>query len=355
MQTAEAILRDTDWAGLAHAYDSASDAPEALRALLSEDAEECGNTLGYLDAAVLHQGSIYSCTAPAARFVAAILDDPRVLVPCESALPWDERERPLRAALLEWLGSVAESATWEGEADDEDADAVAACRAVLPELYLRVAPYLDDADDAVRLAATGAVSYLLNAPELTGHRADMADRLLRAVPAASPMERVGIALTLGGWGIPVLLDDEHAVVRAYAAITTAYDDDPAALAVIRSALRDPAAADDLVEELPPQLEGKLRFHLIGALLRRTTTFDEIADEAVAIARMTNEYTVDNDWGPLLVRAFPHGPDDMTASQRRFLDALVANDECWGNIGNRIIWLRRAGLPENRAGLRALLG
>jgi hypothetical protein len=100
----------------------ASDAPGHLARLLSEDAELCGQALGYLDAAVLHQGTIYSVTAPAALFVAGVLDDPRTLVPCESALPWDERERPLRAALLEWLGSVAESAAYHelGPDDDED-------------------------------------------------------------------------------------------------------------------------------------------------------------------------------------------------------------------------------------------
>jgi hypothetical protein len=35
--------------------------------------------LGYLDAVLLHQGSMYSATAPSAEFVAGILDDPRTL------------------------------------------------------------------------------------------------------------------------------------------------------------------------------------------------------------------------------------------------------------------------------------
>lgn len=245
MRTPEAILRDTAWAELDHAYGSASDAPEQLRNLLSEDDEACGNALGYLDGALLHQGSVYSATSPAAAFVAAILDDPRVSLLCESALPWDDRERPLRAALLEWLGSLAESLTYdEWEFDDsEDAASEAAAldagRALLPELFDRIAPFLDDTDSAVRQAATGAVAHLLHAPELADQRAEVAERLLSAARDASPVERAGIALSLGGWGVPVLLDDEHPGVRACAAITTAYDNDPAALAEVRTALRDP--------------------------------------------------------------------------------------------------------------------
>jgi hypothetical protein len=72
-----AVLEDTDWDSLEHAYGPASDAPAQLVMLPSEDAGECGNALAYLDAAILHQGTACSATAPAAVFVAGILDDPR--------------------------------------------------------------------------------------------------------------------------------------------------------------------------------------------------------------------------------------------------------------------------------------
>jgi hypothetical protein len=92
-------------------------------------------------------------------------------------------------------------------------------------------------------------------------------------------------------------------------------------------------------------------------LRRTTTFDEVADEAVAVARMTNAHTVASDWGPLLVRAFPDGfasGQTLSESQRRFLRAIVDNDECWGIISNPYSWLRPLGLPTDRAELRSLV-
>lgn len=365
MRSPHRVLEDTDWDSLEHAYGSAADAPAELARLLSEDAALCGEALAYLDAAVLHQGTIYSVTAPIALFVAGILDDPRTLASCESALPWDERERPLRAALLDWLGSVAESAAYQelepdGEEDewDEGAQAVQACRAARPDLYACVAPFLDNADSTVRQAAVGAVAHLLLAPELAERRAEVAGRLLRSAQDATPVERAGVALTVGGWGVAprALLADEHPGVRACAALTRALDDDPAALEEIRLALRTPQVADSSFTENPPQLGGQMRFALIDALLRRTTTFDEVADAAVTVARMTNAYTVDSDWGPLLSRAFPDGlatDHSLSEAQRRFLTAIVDNDECWGKVANPVIWFHRLGLPTTRGELRAL--
>ncbi|MFJ6675031.1 hypothetical protein ACIQMJ_28345 [Actinosynnema sp. NPDC091369] len=365
MRSPRAVLEDTDWDSLSHAYDSAGDVPERLVGLLSEDAEVCGDVLAYLDAVILHQETICSATAPVALFVAGVLDDPRVRIRCESALPWDERERPLRASLLEWLGNVAASAAYEDDDEDEyDEDddwvrAVEACRAVRPELYARVVPFLDDGDPAVRQAAIGAVTHLVAAPDLADRRGDLADRLVAAARHATPVERAGVALTLGAWGVvaPSLSADDHPGVRACAALGAALDGDPAALDELRSALCDPVAADSWFAENPPQLDGRIRFALVEALLRRTTTFEEVVDAAVAVARMTNSYTVDRDWGPLLVRAFPEGfnPERaLTGAQRRFLVAVVDNDECWEGVSNPVLWFRRAGLPSDRDGLRALL-
>src|SRR3954452_6118387 len=105
-------LHAIDWNSLEHAYGPASDAPAELAALLSEDGDTFGNAIAYLDSAVLHQGTIYSATAPAVEFVAGVLDDPRLLVASESALSWGDRLRPRLAALLEWIGLVADSAAW---------------------------------------------------------------------------------------------------------------------------------------------------------------------------------------------------------------------------------------------------
>jgi hypothetical protein len=73
--------------------------------------------------------------------------------------------------------------------------------------------------------------------------------------------------------------------------------------------------------------------------------------------MANDFTVERDWGPLLLRAFPDGNVGevaLTDGQHRLLSAIAAKDDCWGNIGNKITWLRRAGLPTERDSFRALL-
>lgn len=426
MISPDAILAGADWPSLSHAYGDAGDLPARLVALLSGDPETAGDALAMLDAAVLHQGSIYSSTAPVALFVAAIAGDPRTLLPCTSALPWADRTRPLRAALLEWLGQVAESASWgepepppgdpgssdlpgspggpawsggpgapgepgwsgeagpsgisgipgemgtsgisdipggmgtsgelfgEGEDDDEER-AVAACREIRHELYRIVALYVEDPDPAIRSAAVGAAGHLLIAPELAEYRPAAADRLQHEAPGQGETDRANTALTLARWGIApaTLLDDPSAGVRAHAALAAALDDDPRALAEVRSALRDPAAADQWLPDT--LLDGRLRFALVRALLRRTRDFAAITAEALAIAGMTSQYTVDNDWGPLIQRAFPTPyAGSLTPAQRAFLTALAANIACWGSNGNRISWLHRAGLPSERAALQSLL-
>jgi hypothetical protein len=381
-----AILEETDWDSLHHAYGPASDAPEALLGLLSEDPDTCGGVLGYLDAAVLHQGTLYPVTAPVALYVAGILGDPRTLIRCESALPWDERERPLRAALLEWLGSVAESTAWydedledddledeEDEEDEEEGDEgedseeeeeeekefVAQCRAIRRELYLAVDPYQEDADDSIRRAAAGAMANLMVAPELTEFREEQAVRMQRAALDAPAIERAGAALTLGKWGLvpQQFLTDADPSVRAAAALAPALDTDPAALEEVKRALLDPAGADAWFTEFIPQLNGRFRFALVAALLRRTSSYAEIRDQALAVARMTNAYTVESDWGPLLERAFPQPYEPgrpFTDDQREFLRAIVANEECWGSVANPWLWFRRAGLPFDRDELDRLV-
>ncbi|HEX5119043.1 MAG TPA: hypothetical protein VFW65_27970 [Pseudonocardiaceae bacterium] len=349
----------TDWTALTHAYGSAEDAPQILLALLSEDPDRCGDALGYLSSAVLHQGSLYPATAPSALFVAGILDDPRTMITCASALPWDDRERPLRAALLEWLGEVAESASYwdDDEGDPSEAAAAARCQAIRRDLHGAVAPHLDDPDESVRAAATSAMGHLLSAPDLAAFRDEFAQRLLRARDT-SAAQRATAALILNRWGEAprTLLVDPDPAVRAVAALAPSLDADPAALAEIRAALADPARADAWFPSgAVPRLGGKLRFALVRALLRRTGDFDDVLAEAVAVAGMTTAYTVDSDWGPLLERAFPQPcREPLTSAQRRFLAAIVDNDRCWDGVANPMLWFNRVGLPYDRDALRVLI-
>lgn len=132
---------------------------------------------------------------------------------------------------------------------------------------------------------------------------------------------------------------------------------PRATAVLLEALHNPAEADHWFPDPLPQIDGWLRFTLLQAALDRVEAFEDLAPAAMALIPLASDYSVDRDWGPLLVKAFPvgHSPGlQLSAAQRELLQALTANDNCWGNMGNKIRWLREAGLPEQRDAIRALL-
>ncbi|MEV7559874.1 HEAT repeat domain-containing protein [Streptomyces sp. NPDC089795] len=376
---ARELLVATEWDDLRHAYGSAGDIPPYLCQLVDADPETQAEALGMLEMSVLHQGSLYSSTPPAALFVAAILAHPQTSAEHESFFPWDDRARPLRAALLDWLGQIADSASYgedpdsadefgdeyDAEEGDEDEDrdeleAIRACRGIRPELYDAVEPFLDDPHPDTREAALGAVSLLLKAPDLA-ELVPRAARRLRGVLAAdgSRRERSSAALALGAWGQDTssLLDDPDPAVRACAALATGCARMPHATAVLLEALQNPAEADQWFPDPLPQIDGWFRFTLLQAVLDRVDAFEDLAPAAMALIPLASDYTVDRDWGPLLVKAFPAGYSPglrLSAAQRGLLQAVAANDNCWGNIGNKFRWLREAGLPERRDAIRALL-
>ena len=306
------LLAATDFAALEHAYGSAHDLPERLAGLLSGEPRSVAEALGVLDSAVLHQGGIYSCTAPAALFVAGILGDERTGVACVSPLPWDDRVRPVRAALLEWLGAVGESAALGGEDPAERQ-----CRAITPALYRAVAPFIDDPAAPVRAAALIAAEPLLTDPGLADARTSLAERLTVDAPRRHPRERAQVALLLDRWGIAprALLTDPDPAVRAYAAVARSLDDDPAALAEVRTAVRDPGGVNGWFEGDEPQRSGWFLETLTAALLRRTTSFEEVETEALAIAGADGTYPRQAAIRTLLPRAFPPGRSPSPAALR----------------------------------------
>nr|WSX75530.1 HEAT repeat domain-containing protein [Streptomyces sp. NBC_00899] len=359
------VLLDMSWAELSHAYGSAEDTPTLLVGLLDDAPEVQAHALGQLQMSVLHQGSLYSSTAPVALFVAGILDHPRTLAAPASEYPWDDRVCPLRAALLEWLGEIAESVGYyddrEQEPEYDDPADIAACRAARPAIHQAVTPYLADPDPVVREAAVGATGHLLKAPELRDRIPDAAQRLRTTLTTSKDRrERAAAVLTLVAWAQDTsdLLTDPDPAIRACAALAPLPAEDPRPTAILLEALSDPHTADHWFDAEPlPQLDGWFRFTLLQALLARTTTLEEILDAALALMAMANDFTVERDWGPLLLRAFPDGNASeaaLTDAQRQLLSAIAAKDDCWGNIGNKITWLRRAGLPTDRASFGALL-
>ncbi|MYS16731.1 hypothetical protein [Streptomyces sp. SID4982] len=378
---ARELLSGTDWESLRHAYGSGEDIPVSLCSLVDEDPEVRSEALAALDMGVLHQGSLYTVTAPAALFVAAILDHPVGLAEHEEHFPWDDGPpRSLRAALLAWLGQVAESAAhgedpvrdrtdwqwapWHDEGrrehDPDELAALHACREIRPALYDAVEPFLSSPDTHVREVALGAAVPLLSAPELAD-RVPRAAKLVRAQlgPAAGRRERASVARALGSWGTDTsdLLADSDPAVRVCAALRPVPADRPRALAVLLDALRDPRTTDGWFPEPLPGLDGWFRFTVLRAALALAETFEEVAPVTIAMVTAGGTSVTEHERGPILLRAFAGGYDPthpLTPAQRSLLRAFVDTDEATGGIAGNVLWFRAAGLPENREGITALL-
>ncbi|MFI8385772.1 HEAT repeat domain-containing protein [Streptomyces sp. NPDC085540] len=378
---AQEVLLGTNWESLKHAYGSGEDIPVSLCRLVDEDPEVRSEALAALDTGVLHQGSPYTVTAPAALFVAAILDHRGGLAEHEGHFPWDDGPpRSLLAALLGWLGRVAESAAhgedllrdrthwqwapWQDgtrrERDPDELAALHACRETRPALYDAVEPFLSSPDPHVREAALGAAVPLLSAPGLAD-RVPRAATLLRARlgTVSGRRERASTARALGAWGMDTsdLLADSDPAVRVCAALGPAQVDRPRALTVLLDALRDPQTTDGWFPEPLPGLDGWFRFTVLRSALALAETFEEVAPVAVAIVAAGGTSVVDFERGPILLRAFAGGHDPahpLSPAQRDLLRAFVDTDEATGGIGGNVLWFRAAGLPDDREGIAALL-
>ncbi|GAA4135636.1 hypothetical protein [Actinomadura keratinilytica] len=377
-------VADVDWSRLFHAYGAATDTPAQLRALTGEDAAARGHAVDHLWGAVLHQGTPWAVTAPAALVVAGLLADPA------TGAPIAEGEAPLRATLLHFLGRVAEAgqpelgddelhamafpadvderavrAAWDAmldgdcdcaydedctcdddpeadSADDEDVpepdpdliakatDAIMArvvvdIRSAAAALLPPVEAAFTDGDPRVRVNAVDAASSLLALPGLRGRRGAVAAKVEQAARRAVHRdERAALVLSLGYLGDKPRghLADPDPAVRACAALAPTLADDEAATEELLTALRRPAEADRWFTDRPPQIRAHVRFALLDAVLRRVADFERLLPAAVAIAAVTTPACADWDWGRLLAAAFP-SPGDPPAPPARLTDAQRA--------------------------------
>jgi hypothetical protein len=200
------LLAETDWGALEHAYGTAEDTPVQLVALLDQDQRVRSRALNHLRHVVNHQDTLYEATVPAALYVAAILADPRTALPVEkspSSFPG-----PMRAELLGWLNSVADSASDRAEESlrhfgfpPEDYLAFVQIRAMRPLLFSAVADHFVAEDRHVREAALAASIPLLDDPGLKAHRERVAP-LLRAELATSALWQYQkqAVTALSAWG-----------------------------------------------------------------------------------------------------------------------------------------------------------
>jgi hypothetical protein len=373
MLTGLPALEATDWSRLHHAYGRATDTPGHLRALLQEDRESRKQAMLHLWSAIIHQGTPWTATGPAALVVAGLLFDERI-----------DRGEPVRANLLSFLVSVAEAPKQVGwnieellrlaaldiepllaSEDDEalfgDEDAansfyarsLLGCISAAPVLMKVMLESMDNALPRVRAyAAMGAVTLAKN-EWLRGYAKDAESRLLALARAAQTTdERCAHVLALGDLGFsPVgFLQDQSPAVRMCAALAPSLATDDAAIGVLLNTLEHHAGSIDAwFLEKPPQFAMRPRFPVVARLIQQVSDFDRLANAAIAVVGVTEKFCVDYDWGQLLVAAFPNGFGFIrTPARRRFLCALVKNKELWDpTLGNAFEWFKQVGLPFDR--------
>ncbi|GAA0592877.1 HEAT repeat domain-containing protein [Streptomyces crystallinus] len=372
------LLAQTDWSALEHAYGPASDTPFQLLALLSDDIEARSAAVGHLDSAILHQGSVYSATGPAARVVAAMLKDPLTMEPVEDVVPWDDAvPRPVRLDLVDFLARVADSCRFD-DTDDaalsaamsaavrdgevlqaRNARDLLACRAAAPELLDALTPVFDDPDGHIQVKALEAAVRLSDHEDLAGFRRAIGDRLDRvAVDSCDPRSRAAAARLLGMLGARplALLHDAHPGVRACAALAPALADEPRATRAILDALLAVHEADHWFEEHLPGQDGWLRFDLTRAAAARVDDFEALLPAALAVLPLAGGFTLDRDLGPFLTAAFarPRSADaPLSLAQRTYLSAVLDREELWRSVSAEP-WFPATGLPAERAACRALV-
>lgn len=148
------------WSSFSHAYGSAEDLPDLLRALADSDAGAAAEALSELHGSVLHQGTVYAASAEVAPFLARIAVAGRQV-----------------ADVLMLLGDMAES-------EDEHGVAPGTVRAAVAGQLPLLLPLLDAAEPEVRRTGVWALSHTrataLVLPALRRRWEEEAEPLVRA-------------------------------------------------------------------------------------------------------------------------------------------------------------------------------
>jgi HEAT repeat protein len=386
-------LSDVPWAGLEHAYGSAADVPDLIRALRAADPDVRKKARWQLYGNIFHQGTRYEASAYAAPFLLELLADPAT---------------PDRTDILGLLTSLA---IGYDEAWLPDGFPVASYRerAVGGEELLRAAPTPTDDDDDdgryeywdsldqpqqdrlfahIELAVYDAVR--AGVPLLCGLLADD-DRQMR-VAAAYALAWFGEDAATSAAPLTSAVSDPHAPVAATALVALGLTgpDDTSVAATVRAALTDErdivrwgaaialaglhgqhadasvatellawAGGDSASRAEIPYLGGDLAGY---AGLALGQLGDHLADPAfdALLARIPSVRGTDSlpVVGEALRRAFPAGRieadvrfPDLDPRQQRLLLALAASPTTWGmgqfkTFGNFSLMLAGYGLPSS---------
>lgn len=387
----QSLLGVTDWSTLSHAYGSAAETPEQIRALVRSDPDDRMNAVEHLWGAVLHQGTIYPVTPFVARIVAEMLCDEALASPARSIFDEADAEgAPVRDSVLMFLKELAESAAFAAKSvrsadfrmvetdrvreiragqwtDDDFSDpefeqiydallteAAAQCVSDAGSYLQAARPWMLAERQSTRscaIAACAALSVLV-APSETGE----VEAAFRHAAANNAEDRLGLVLALSAMNADTsdFLQSEDQRVRFAAALSDGIPA-PAALEVLIESLHHYAQLDSWYDDFRESFDGWPRFAFTQQACRRAPHFDSLASVAPIVAQ--HGAYPDSDWGHLLTLAFPDKwSDELTENQRAFVRALVQAEGVWSIAGggNRDLAFMKIGLPTDREVLKAIV-
>jgi hypothetical protein len=362
-------LPTVDWASLEHAYGSAADVPDQLRALTSADPEEREDARWHLFGNIVHQGSRYQASAYAVPFLLELLADPATqepeavleLLTC-LAIGYDQGWLPGGFPVDDFRGWVAESEGAEHVHANQELLAYDAVRRGVP-LFRQL---LTSDVPALRTGAAYTLAWFPeeregSVPALANAAKD-ADETL----AATALVALGlIGDSAHGALVEPALDDDRPPVRWAAAVALAR-------------LRGPAAGERVSRELLAWSSGKSRRHqriqfLDGDLagyasrsLRQLGDGPAGAAYDALLSRLPHVSGVEAlaVLEEALRRAFPAGAlpagtpyGELDRDQRRLLQTLAGSPRTWrfgdhGVFGNFSLCLTGYNLPGNPDEMRA---
>ncbi|MFJ8013778.1 hypothetical protein [Streptomyces sp. NPDC096339] len=202
-----AELDDVPWHTLTHAYGSAEDVPELIRALYQDDQETVDEAIYELYGNIHHQGTVYPASAPAVPFLAHAV-----------------RHAPgNRDHLLMLLATLADHAPGDIESPHWPGSSVAAICTELARVLPDLLPCLEDADRGVRravLRVIAAVAGLLPA-ELRAEVLARVDVLYATDPVAAVRADAMVVRARSGGSEAEALESPLPEVRLAAAVLAA--------------------------------------------------------------------------------------------------------------------------------------
>ncbi|WP_405831306.1 hypothetical protein [Streptomyces sp. NBC_01176] len=300
-----AELDDVPWSALTHAYGSAEDVPELIRALYQGDEETAAEAIHELYGNIHHQGSVYPASAPAVPFLAHAV----------------HHASGRREDLLMLLATLADHDPADTELPHWPRSSVAAICAGLCDVLPDLLPCLGDPERGVRRAAlrvVAAVAELL--PHKTGAlAAERIDALYVDDPV--PAVRADALIVLDRFGRPLEpLDSPLPEIRLAGALLAAERSGPPYPAELVEVIAEDGAEPD---------PGDDDFPWSG-----TATQDE---------RLTRLLTRDPD-AALAVAARWIAAEDLGSRGSRLAQQTA---ETWRDQEREVLNLLLAALPRQR--------